>query len=80
MVICTGSGPLMVYVDADGNPVQAPHICPDCVLNLLAAIAPQGLHVERASSWGLLRGVDASRAGLAVLAPVPSARAPPFVL
>lgn len=35
MVLCTGSGPLAIYVDAQGNLTSAPHICPDCALNIL---------------------------------------------
>ncbi len=38
--LCTGTGPVMVYVDDDGAPVGAPHICPDYALNLLAFVAP----------------------------------------
>lgn len=41
MVICTGTGTLTVYVDAQGQPTAAPHICPDCVLVFnLASAAP----------------------------------------
>ncbi|AVL54346.1 hypothetical protein CEP88_18240 [Roseobacter denitrificans] len=32
MVICTGAGPVVVYMDAEGAPTDAPHICPDCIL------------------------------------------------
>ena len=32
MVICTGTGPVTVYTDAEGAPTDAPHICPDCIL------------------------------------------------
>ncbi|WP_259274250.1 hypothetical protein [Sulfitobacter mediterraneus] len=35
MVLCTGSGPSAVYVDASGAPTSAPHICPDAALNVL---------------------------------------------
>ena len=35
MVICTGQGPVMISVDANGNPVGPPHICPDAALSLL---------------------------------------------
>lgn len=38
MVICTGTGPVMVYVDRDGNPTRAPHICPDYALSLIVAL------------------------------------------
>ena len=37
MVICTGTGPVMVSVDADGAPVGTPHICPDAALSLIQA-------------------------------------------
>ncbi|WP_323783846.1 hypothetical protein [Leisingera sp.] len=39
MVICTGLGPEIVYVDSDGQPVPPPHSCPDCVMHLLDAVA-----------------------------------------
>lgn len=40
MVICTGHGPIVQHFDADGNPTGAPHLCPDCVVTLLAAAPP----------------------------------------
>ena len=39
IVLCTGTGPVSVYVDDNGQPVGRPHICPDCALHLLAAVA-----------------------------------------
>lgn len=33
MVICTGAGPVTVYMDAQGNPVQHVHHCPDCIVD-----------------------------------------------
>jgi hypothetical protein len=36
MVICTGTGPVVVHVDAEGQPAEAPHYCPDCALTLIA--------------------------------------------
>ncbi|WP_372574516.1 hypothetical protein [Ruegeria jejuensis] len=38
MVICTGTGPVMVYVDEDGQPTRPPHYCPDYALSLLGAL------------------------------------------
>jgi len=32
IVLCTGAGIETVQVDADGNPTQGGHYCPDCVL------------------------------------------------
>lgn len=39
VVLCTGTGPLAVAVDAGGKPLKARHICPDCALSLFVAIA-----------------------------------------
>lgn len=35
MVLCTGTGPVAIYLDAEGQPTSAPHICPDAALNVL---------------------------------------------
>ncbi|MEP2717451.1 hypothetical protein [Pseudophaeobacter sp.] len=44
MVICATEGPVTIYVDSDGQPTEAPHFCPDCVMHLLDAVAgPEGL-------------------------------------
>lgn len=40
MVLCTGTGPVVVYVDQDGQPTKAPHYCPDYAIGLLGAILP----------------------------------------
>ena len=37
MVLCTGAGPVAIYVDAQGKPTSAPHICPDSALNVAMA-------------------------------------------
>ena len=43
MVLCTGTGPLTVSVDENGQPTGPAHICPDCALSLfdLCVGAPQ---------------------------------------
>ncbi|MCR8722994.1 DUF2946 family protein [Frigidibacter sp. ROC022] len=38
VVLCTGTGPLAVAVDADGKPIKGHHICPDCALTLFAGM------------------------------------------
>ena len=35
MVLCTGTGPVSVYVDENGAPTAPPQYCPDCALTLL---------------------------------------------
>ena len=37
IVLCTGTGPVVVAVDADGQPTGHVATCPDCVLSILAA-------------------------------------------
>lgn len=39
IALCTGTGPVMVYVDENGTPTGPPVLCPDFALNLLAAVA-----------------------------------------
>lgn len=38
IVVCTGTGPVSIAVDAQGRPVGPAHVCPDCVMTLLAAV------------------------------------------
>lgn len=40
MVICSGTTVIVVFVDADGQPATAPHLCPDCALHLFAVVEP----------------------------------------
>ena len=39
IILCTGSGLVMVHVDADGQPLDTPRFCPDGAHGLLQAIA-----------------------------------------
>ena len=45
IVLCTGTGPMVVSVDDQGQPVGPPHICPDfaAMLFAFAAAAPLDL-------------------------------------
>ena len=42
VVICGGAGISVLYLDAEGQPTHPPHLCPDCVLHLVAPV-PGGL-------------------------------------
>lgn len=35
VVLCAGSGPVVVFLDEDGNPTGPPHFCPDFTLHLI---------------------------------------------
>jgi hypothetical protein len=48
IVLCTGTGPVSVAVDARGKPLGKLHICPDCALGLFAVDAPAPLVPARA--------------------------------
>ncbi|TNE67369.1 MAG: hypothetical protein EP336_07515 [Rhodobacteraceae bacterium] len=39
VVLCTGTGPITVLTDADGQPIGPSHICPDCALSVIAGLA-----------------------------------------
>ncbi|MCG7518801.1 hypothetical protein [Ruegeria sp. Ofav3-42] len=77
MVLCTGSGPVVVYMDAEGQPTQPPHFCPDYALTLLGAVtvADPALPIAPESD----RPVPCREADNLIALPVPSkpARAPP---
>lgn len=42
IVICAGSQATVVYIDASGQPTDAPHICPECALHTLDVLPVAG--------------------------------------
>jgi len=78
LVLCTGSGPVVILVDEDGAPVAPPHYCPDCVLSFLDHVAVD--HVMVAQSLTRVARLWASGTGrVAGHGPlVLRARAPPM--
>lgn len=61
MVLCTGTGPVVVYMDENGQPTKAPHFCPDYALSLLGAVfADQSPHPSEPDRVqpGPLRGIS----------------------
>lgn len=51
VLLCIGAEIVLVPVDAEGQPVDGPHICPDCILSFadlpadLSPLAPDGGHL-----------------------------------
>ena len=41
IILCTGQGVVSVSVDENGQPVERPHICPDCAMSLFAFAAQE---------------------------------------
>lgn len=79
MVLCTGTGPITVLVDENGQPVGQAHICPDCAFAFFAAHwdapdlppRPAARHVPlRPGTQAVLRAAQA---------PAPQARGPPVL-
>ena len=77
LVICTGTGPVMIAVDKDGRPTGSAQYCPDAGQSLLQALfatvdIPSGAgQVKRLAP----RPLTVHRAGLIKVAP--QARGPP---
>ena len=80
MVICTGKGPMLVHFDANGDPIDAPQICPECVLTLFAAFDGIDLQIAPNGAWFAqdLFGLSVSDAELRLGAP--KARGPPVLM
>lgn len=38
MELCIGASSVVVFVDEDGQPTAAPHLCPDCVLHFTGTL------------------------------------------
>ena len=38
VVLCTGTGPVTILTDAEGQPIGPAHICPDCALALIVTL------------------------------------------
>lgn len=78
MVLCTGTGPVVVYMDADGQPVKAPHYCPDYALTLLGAVVPEEAAVQPRMRAALPAPNAKAQSLIAALVPKHPARAPPL--
>lgn len=77
MVICTGTGPVTIYVDSEGQPVTPPHHCPDCVMHVLDAVAqPVGLVLPAAACSEVTAGQQTALASVQGVLRA-TARAPP---
>lgn len=80
MVLCTGDGPVVVYMDADGQPTQAPHFCPDHALTLLGAIALADPVLPEAPGHADPTPLRKADSLIALPIPFRPARAPPGVI
>ncbi|WP_415921779.1 hypothetical protein [Tateyamaria sp. SN6-1] len=80
VVICSGHGVSVLYLDADGEPTDAPHLCPDCILHLVAPLLTAGSAMR---AEGMARAVPQYFGRSQEVVPLPltiSARGPPVIL
>ena len=76
--LCTGAGPVMVYLDEDGQPTGPPVYCPDFALSLILALADQPVICGLCrAGMDRVSGVFLSGTVVARGVPVPPARGPP---
>ena len=80
MEICTGTGPVMIYVDAQGQPTKAPHYCPDYALTLLSALAVADITAPYAPSVVAMQAVTGRAQVLTAVVFRALARAPPILI
>lgn len=80
MIICTGAGPVMVYMDEDGQPTEAPHICPDYALSLLFDLQTGSLELARTATWEILAFDSRRSAPLSSHFGTAQARGPPSLM
>jgi len=80
VVLCTGTGPVAVYVDENGVPTGPPAFCPDCALNLLVAVPlPEMVALPAIRKPVILPALVAQRQGVPVRT-LAAARAPPCLI
>jgi hypothetical protein len=77
IVICAGGGAVTLAVDAEGNPTGPAHWCPDCVLLLLAGLAPSAAGPEAPGALPRAQPRQTARARIGLAPQGPQARAPP---
>lgn len=77
MVICTGTGPVMMYFDAEGEPTAPPHICPDYALSIVVALDASELVFAAKGAWHSEQREFARVAGRVLHLGTPRARGPP---
>ncbi len=80
MVLCTGTGPVVVYMDAEGQPTKPPHYCPDYALTLLGALLVDQPPLPPAPERARVAPDRAFASLIAAPLPLKPARAPPVTL
>lgn len=80
IVLCTGTGPMAIYVDAEGKPTHAPHICPDSTLHVLFEVEEGYLRIPQTLVWDEPAIPTRLGARPTMPRPCPPCRAPPLAV
>jgi hypothetical protein len=80
MVICTGTGPIVVMVDEHGQPTHAPAFCPEYALTLLGAVLPDEVALRPEAPVETPAPARLTEALIPALLMAPFARAPPVTV
>jgi hypothetical protein len=78
MEICSGTSAVTVYVDADGAPTTAPHICPDCMVIAVGCAASLSITAGGAVTPAILSLEETAQVLAAARRQGPQTRAPPL--
>ncbi|WP_306153752.1 hypothetical protein [Roseovarius sp. MMSF_3281] len=79
-ILCTGTGPVTVLVDAEGQPTGQVHICPDCALHVLDGMTPPPAAIVTSPQEPSAQVLDFKSEILPSLPAAFAARAPPEVV
>lgn len=80
MVICTGTGPVMVYFDEHGEPTAPPQLCPDFVGSLIVALDVPAIELSAMGRWHRTDAKIAQFDFKLLSLGAPNARAPPVLV
>ena len=80
MVLCTGTGPVMIYFDEQGEPTGAPHLCPDFTLSLIIALDGVEFTFGADGVWQSQQKIGLLQRALVLKLDGPNARAPPVLI
>ena len=80
MVICTGLGPKVIYTDVEGNPTDAPQICPDCALSVIQGLLSPEFVLTGVSTWHKISAKHHAQSQPCFSVQAPQARDPPWQL
>ena len=78
--ICTGTGPVHILVDEDGNPTGGVMICPDYALAFYGGFDAKTPHSLRVDVWHSLWRSDTEALAADKAAPLSQPRGPPVFL